>query len=79
MEFEDTDTFVRAAGEVVLDQDAEIIYLRDGQRYTGTVRFMPWNSVYVEDDDLEDLDDDDDGPRRVGRPDLDDVDDAFDD
>jgi S1-C subfamily serine protease len=79
VEFDDTDLFITAAGEVVLDEDAEIIYLRDGQRYTGTVRFMPWNSVYVDEDELDDLDDDD-FPRRVGRPDLDDeLEDEFDD
>lgn len=71
--FEETGAFVTAAGEWNLDDDAEIVYFRNGQEHTGTVRFMPWTTVFVEDgDDLRDGE----SPRRVGRPELDDLDDA---
>lgn len=71
-QFDSNDAFVDAAGQVVLDEDADIVYLRDGQTLNGTVRFMPWSTVYVDDaDDLGDFDEDD-VPRRVGRPMLDD-------
>lgn len=44
--YADTDAFVAAAGQSALDQDAEIVYLRDGVVQTATVRFAPWNTVY---------------------------------
>jgi hypothetical protein len=77
-EFDETDAFVTAAGAVVLDEDAEIVYMRGDQRMDGTVRFAPWSTVYVEDgDDLEDLEEGN-LPRRVGRPELDEADDLID-
>ncbi len=74
--YDATDAFVTAAGQVVLDEDAEIVYMRGEQRMTGNVRFAPWNTVFVEADDLDDLEE---GalPRRVGRPTLDDAEDAL--
>jgi hypothetical protein len=50
-DFDDTQIFVDAAGQASLDDDAEIIYLRDGQTMTGNVRFAPWAQVFVDDDD----------------------------
>ena len=71
--FDRTDAFVTAAGKWNLDDDAEIIYFRGGQEHTGNVRFMPWTTVFAE--DAENLRDGE-SPRRVGRPELDDLDDA---
>jgi membrane-associated protease RseP (regulator of RpoE activity) len=44
--YADTDAFVEAAGQFALDQDAEVVYLRDEVVQTATVRFAPWNAVY---------------------------------
>jgi hypothetical protein len=69
--FDDTRLFITAAGLMSLDEDAEIVYLRDGQEFTQSGRLAPWTEVFVDDDD-------DATPRGVLRPDLDDPDDVED-
>jgi membrane-associated protease RseP (regulator of RpoE activity) len=44
--YQDTNAFVDAAGALSLDEDAEIVYLRDGVEQTATARLAPWNSIY---------------------------------
>jgi hypothetical protein len=71
-DYSDTQLFIDAAGQASLDDDAEIVYFRDGQNMTGSVRFMPWSQVYVDDDgEIE-------TQRRVLRPGLNDADDVDD-
>lgn len=44
--YQDMNAFVDAAGALSLDEDAEIVYLRDGVEQTATARLAPWNSIY---------------------------------
>ncbi len=44
--YDGTDAFVDAAGRFSLDEDAEIVFLRNGVEQTASVRFAPWGTIY---------------------------------
>lgn len=47
-EFDRTDAFIEAVREMPIDEELDIVYLRDGERYEETVHLAAWNSVYPE-------------------------------
>jgi hypothetical protein len=46
-DFSDANLFVNAISQSPLDQDAEIIFLRNGQEHTVNGRLAPWESVFA--------------------------------
>ncbi|REJ92640.1 MAG: PDZ domain-containing protein [Planctomycetota bacterium] len=65
--FTSVDPFIDAVGRVALDDDSEIVYVRDGEEMTTTFRPVRWNDVYVADSG------DRNDARQTLRPDLDDA------
>jgi membrane-associated protease RseP (regulator of RpoE activity) len=46
-EFHEIDPFITAVGGLAIDQDARIVYLRNGQTFTTTGPLVAWDAVYA--------------------------------